>query len=83
MRKIYSLLLTVVLFGALKVNAQTNANYTSGTNATASLTDMSSGTTELSLAAATLPNSVYHDDDASPVTLFTPATNPFVFLLYG
>ena len=78
MRKIYALLFTVVLFVSAGVKAQSIGNYSFSTNATASLTDMSSGTTELSLASATLPNSVYHDDDASVVTNL-----PFTFYFMG
>ncbi len=64
--------------------SQSNANYTYGTVITGSLTDMTSGTTELSLNSATLPNSVSHDDDATPVTSFTEgSTNPFVFHFMG
>ncbi len=65
-----TLAILLMLTTSWKLGAQSNANYTFATNATASLTDMSSGTTELSLAGAALPNTVYHDDDATPVTLF-------------
>ncbi|WP_264522311.1 T9SS sorting signal type C domain-containing protein [Flavobacterium sp. N1994] len=73
--------LFVLLFSG-GMNAQSNANYTPATNATASLTDMSTGTTELSLASAAIPNTVYHDDDATPVTTFS-STTPFVFHFMG
>ncbi len=45
MRKIYMLLLTVCFAAA--VNAQSSANYTFAVSSTASLTDMSTGTTQL------------------------------------
>src|SRR5437868_9455312 len=58
MKKIYFLLFTV--FFALGTNAQNSANYSLTTNATGSLVDMSSGTTQL---LGTL-----QDDAASAVT---------------
>ena len=68
------------------VIAQSLGNYTFVTNNTGSLTadkdgaviNMSTGTTEISLAGGALPNTVYHDDDASTVINL-----PFSFGLLG
>ncbi len=58
MRKVYFLLLTI-LWTTIS-NGQSSANYTFSTNATASLTDMNTGTTQLVTATS--------DDVASSVT---------------
>lgn len=63
-------LLAVLLIGGT-INGQSLANYSFSAAATGSLTDMSTGTTNL-LTAAT-----YHDDDASAVTNIG---FPFVFM---